>query len=122
MNIYHIVHITYFVWDKAILVNTVEKALSEYWPDNTQFILNGFKLRFSLHYSVPRMYRMAKQSNQSDCVKILLAINKESKKGGKVSGLFNFTPTTGLRVSPLGFVKKNSDDYRLMHHLSWPEK
>ena len=47
--------------------------------------------------------------------------NKEVKEGG-VLGPFEMLPLETLRVSPLGIVpKKVQGEFRLIHHLSYPE-
>lgn len=47
-------------------------------------------------------------------------INKEISEG-RVAGPFDFPPFPTLRVSPLGVVEKKNKDFRLIHHLSYPE-
>jgi hypothetical protein len=41
---------------------------------------------------------------------------------GRVAGPFENIPFPNLRCSPIGLVpKKNPGEFRLIHHLSWPE-
>ena len=41
---------------------------------------------------------------------------------GRVAGPFDNIPFPNLRCSPIGLVpKKNPGEFRLIHHLSWPE-
>jgi hypothetical protein len=48
-------------------------------------------------------------------------IEKEIK-AGRVAGPFNYLPLINLKVSPIGIVpKKTIGDFRLIHHLSYPE-
>ena len=40
---------------------------------------------------------------------------------GRVAGPFSQPPFPTLQVSSLGLVPKKDGDYRLIHHLSYPE-
>lgn len=38
-----------------------------------------------------------------------------------VRGLFEYPPFPSLQISPLGLVPQKDEDFRLIHHLSFPE-
>lgn len=80
--------------------------------------MHGFKLqyfgprlpRFSKNLpSLGKQYSVAEQK-----------IDREISLG-RVAGPFKQPPFPTLQVSPLGLVPKKDGDYRLIHHLSYPE-
>ena len=91
------------------------------YPDNL-FIREGFLIGFRLQYSGPRLPRFSKNLPS-------LGINKQVAEEkiqkevslGRVAGPFPQPPFPTLQVSPLGLVPKKDGDYRLIHHLSYPE-
>lgn len=87
------------------------------------FLYQGFKFGFSLHYSGPRQYRLCKnlRSAIDNMPIVAMKLNKEIK-AGRVAGPFDTPPFSSLQVSPLGLVPKKDGDWRLIHHLSYPEE
>ena len=91
------------------------------YPDNL-FIREGLLIGFILQYSGPRLPRFSKNLPT-------LGINKQVAEDkiqkevslGRVTGLFPQPPFPTLQVSPLGLILKKDGDYRLIHHLSYPE-
>ena len=78
---------------------------------------------FSLNYMGPRM---PTEANNLKSVNEHLELVKEkiTKKveAGLVAGPFKNRPISTLRVSPLGVIpKKQPGEYRIIHHLSYPE-
>ena len=52
---------------------------------------------------------------------MLRKIGAEIEKG-RVGGPFETPPFNNMRCSPIGLVpKKAPGEFRLIHHLSWPE-
>lgn len=99
-------------------------TLSSYLEDYNakSFIINGFLHGFHLQYSGPRLFREAKKlkSALSNTHIVQQKINKEialQRVGGTIS-----IPTLSVHSSfTLGLVPKKDGDYRLIHHLSYPE-
>lgn len=103
-----------------VKVHILSKYLNNY-KDKT-IVLNGFTHGFNLHYSGPRYYREAKNL-KSIYEHPQVAQEKIAKEVSlqRVGGPFNFPPFPSLQISPLGLVPKKDGDYRLIHHLSYPE-
>ena len=86
-------------------------------------LLNGFMHGFSLQYEGERFAR------DSPCLKSALEnpiIVKEKLRKeinlGRVVGPFTTRPLPNLQCSPLGLIpKKQPGEFRLIHHLSFPE-
>lgn len=86
-------------------------------------LVMGFREGFPLCYHGPRVPTdsnnlvSAKQNHDI----LQQKINKEIE-AGRVAGPFLHRPIPTLRVSPLGLVPKQSGDYRVIHHLSYPNE
>lgn len=96
----------------------VEQDLNE-----AEFLINGFSQGFSLHYLGPREGRKADNlksaKKQPEIIKA--KIDKEVE-AGRVAGPFTTAPFSNLIISPIGLVpKKQPNEYRMIHHLSYPE-
>ena len=107
-----------------VKVDKLSHLLSKY-PDknNANLLLHGFTSGFHLNYHGPRLPMYAR-----DLKSVLTApeavrdqIKKELDKG-RIAGPFVSPPLPTLRVSPLGLVPKKSGGYRVIHHLSFPDK
>lgn len=86
-------------------------------------LLKGFTEGFSLHFNGPRIPCEARNL-KSARENIFICREKIQKEieAGRVCGPFTIPPISTLRVSPIGLVpKKCSNDFRLIHHLSYPE-
>ena len=112
-----------------INIYELEKELVYYDPEEADFLKTGFRQGFSLHYEGPRQATESK--NLKSALKypeiVREKINKEVELH-RVAGPFKHRPLPTLRISPIGLVPKKSNDpmstktdYRLIHHLSYPE-
>lgn len=104
-------------------LTTLELELASYDSLDRECILDGFKNGFPLHYSGPHIALDTKNlKSATDLPHIVQEkINKEIIEG-RVAGPFSERPMDTLRVSPIGLVpKKTPGEYRLIHHLSYPQ-
>ena len=106
-----------------IKINVLKRYLQTYPNRADRFILlNGFTFGFRLGYTGPRITR------DSPCLKsargqpdIVLAKLLKEREKGRIAGPFYEKPLPNLQCSPLGLVpKKQPGEYRLIHHLSYP--
>lgn len=79
---------------------------------------------FSLHNFGPRKFRespnLASANNNPEVLKAKILREVEA---GRVEGPFKQSPFPNIQVSPLGLVpKKTPNEFRLIHHLSYPAK
>ena len=96
--------------------------LEGYDKEKAAAIRNGFTFGFPLHYSGPHMPSDAKnlKSALEQPGVVRQKIQAEIEKG-RVAGPFINHPIKTLRVSPIGLVpKKEPNQFRLIHHLSYP--
>ena len=87
-------------------------------------MVNGFKTGFRLEYKGVRQAYFCKnlKSTFENASIVQEKIQKEVT-AGRVKGPFQTIPFKNLRVSPLGLVpKKCKGSWRLIHHLSYPDK
>lgn len=88
--------------------------------------MHGFQFGFRIPYEGKREFRLSKNllsaRNKLDILK--QKISKEIE-AGRVAGPFDQiqnVPFTNLQISLLGLVpKKNPGEFRVIHHLSFPE-
>lgn len=85
-------------------------------------LLNGFISGFPIHYGGPRIPQYARNLKSAyDWPDIVSAKIQNEISHGRVAGPFTQPPFRNFRVSPIGLVeKKGKNDYRLIHHLSYP--
>ena len=97
--------------------------LSGYIPSVVELLSNGFNYGFPLHYEGPQ---------DSSCAKNLLsaiqnpeAVDAKLDKeiaAHRIAGSYCSPPFPHFRISPLGLVpKKTESEFRLIHHLSFPQ-
>ena len=97
--------------------------LSGYIPSVVELLSNGFNYGFPLHYEGPQ---------DSSCAKNLLsaiqnpeAVDAKLDKeiaAHRIAGPYSSPPFPHFRISPLGLVpKKKEGEFRLIHHLSFPQ-
>lgn len=84
---------------------------------------HGFECGFSLNYTGSRIPRDSKNlKTTSDYPEIVRQKIKAEIAAGRVRGPFPCRPISTLRTSPIGLVaKKTPGEFRLIHHLSYPE-
>ncbi|KAJ1172984.1 hypothetical protein NDU88_004826 [Pleurodeles waltl] len=105
-------------------VDRLEFYLTEYdRPLDADLLVQGFRDGFRLGYQGPRVRRRAENlrsvRGKEELVQQKLA--KEVQEG-RMAGPFSVWPLRNLTVSPIGVVpKKERGQFRLIHHLSWPE-
>lgn len=92
------------------------------YPD-ANILLSGFQDGFRLCYNGPRHSRIAR--NLKSITKYpgvaLQKIDKELKLG-RIAGPFVKEPFDNFQSSPIGLVPKKAEgEFRLIHHLSYPE-
>lgn len=100
--------------------------LKDYSKEEKGFLLHGFQFGFRIPYEGKREFKLSKNllsaRNKLDILK--QKISKEIE-AGRVAGPFDQiqnVPFTNLQISLLGLVpKKNPGEFRVIHHLSFPE-
>ena len=106
-----------------IKVDKLSYWLQGYNLKEKDYLLNGFTYGFKIPYQGDRIYRFHKNLTSADFHNDVL-MNKIGKEldAGRVGGPFHVSPFTNLQISPLGIVpKKTAGDFRVIHHLSYPE-
>ena len=80
----------------------------------------GFRIGFQGSLGESRVYPNLKSASQNPDL-VSIKIQKEVS-AGRIAGPFSTSPYEAYRVSPLGLVpKKTEGQFRLIHHLSFPE-
>lgn len=102
--------------------NKLDTYLNGYDVAARKYLIEGFTQGFCLQYHGDREYQnspnLKSVLENPDIVKEKLS--KEIKLG-RIKGPFQSLPISNLKLSPLGLVpKKTSEDFRLIHHLSYP--
>lgn len=87
------------------------------------YLITGFQQGFRLNYEGPRGFQ--------DCVNLTSGIQnpdivlkklKKETDSGRIKGPFDIKPFADMKISPLGLVpKKIPGQFRLIHHLSFPQ-
>lgn len=97
--------------------------LRGYDQDAFEFLENGFSEGFALKFHGTRSYRESPNlmSAIANPDTLLQKIHTEIALN-RIAGPFSFPPFANLQISPLGLVpKKAPGEYRLIHHLSFPD-
>lgn len=103
--------------------NQLSAYLQGYDPTLSKFLVEGFKFGFKIPFQGTRQFRFSENLSSLKGNEFVLwqTINKELELG-RVAGPFASIPFPNLQVSPLGLVPKhNPGEFRLIHHLSYPE-
>lgn len=103
--------------------NQLAAYLQGYDPTLSKFLVEGFKFGFEIPFQGTRQFRFSENLSSLKGNEFVLwqTINKELELG-RVAGPFASIPFPNLQVSPLGLVPKhNPGEFRLIHHLSYPE-
>jgi hypothetical protein len=109
-----------------INVANLNTMLEQYRQVNNKHAMElkeGFSHGFRLGYECPRQPQKSKNlvSVADNVQEVKKKIQGEIDKG-RVEGPFDDPPIQNLRCSPIGLVpKKAPGEFRLIHHLSWPE-
>ena len=107
-------------------VEEYEKLLheTEYDPEESQFLISGFKEGFSIGYKGDVNVQQTAPNLKLECgtkFDIWQKVMKEVKLG-RYAGPFDEIPFDNFIQSPIGLVPKgeNGHDTRLIFHLSYP--
>lgn len=106
-----------------VKVNILGQFLEGYDDHLKTFLYEGFKQGFKIQYQGPRQQRFCKNllSVQQHENIVAEKLQKEVSLG-RIAGPFNFLPFSNLQCSPIGIVpKKEINEFRLIHHLSYPD-
>ena len=105
-----------------IQTDKLKPLLDGYDVGLTSILCNGFRFGFSLHFEgsrksfLPIVYFLREKNPE-----IVDAKLSKELAANRLAGPFDALPFANFRVSPLGVVpKKTSGEYRLIHHLSYP--
>jgi hypothetical protein len=112
-------------------VTPIKADRLDYWlrgynDKKRKYLVDGFKFGFKIPFEGPRKFRKTDNLNSAkenlDILREKIRIEIESNR---VAGPFNEKPFPNFQGSPLGLVPKKSNeaiaDYRVIHHLSYPE-
>lgn len=101
----------------------LRRYLDLYDHPDASILHSGFSEGFTIHYSGTREARECgnlKSAVQNPEV-VQKKLDKEIK-AGRMAGPFDTKPFSNFIVSPVGLVpKRTTGDFRLIHHLSYPE-
>lgn len=94
-----------------------------YKPNLIKFLTEGFTFGFKIPYTGQRTFRLSKNlSSIQGNEQILYQRIDQELRANRIGGPFTQPPFTNIQVSPLGLVpKKSPGEFRLIHHLSYPE-
>jgi hypothetical protein len=112
--------------NSPIIVANLKKKLEGYATiniTNATELLEGFSKGFKLGYTGPRVLKKSNNliSAKENIEEVHSKINAEIIKG-RVGGPYVAPPFENMRCSPIGLMpKKAPGEFRLIHHLSWPE-
>ncbi|XP_062604208.1 uncharacterized protein LOC134266009 isoform X1 [Saccostrea cucullata] len=95
-----------------------------YDKSKTLYLLDGFRNGFKLEYEGDRGFQYS--PNLKSALEKKDIVNQKISKelsAGRIAGPFPNPPFDSLKISPLGIVpKKTPNEYRMIHHLSYPNK
>lgn len=89
----------------------------------TEFLVNGFRYGFSIGYTGEIENIVSKNLKSANDLPDVISKKLEKEIClGRIMGPFTEKPLPVLHCSPLGLVnKKTEGEYRMIHHLSYPE-
>ena len=102
----------------------LKEALQAYpYTKVAEEIATGFEFGFPIHYTGSRRPRESKNlKSASDHPEIVKQKLQSEIQQGQMAGPFPMQPISTMRIFPIGLVeKKTPGEYRLIHHLSYPE-
>lgn len=102
----------------------LEVYLEGYDENKKQYLLQGFRNGFSLEYQGPRdPFSCPNLKSALENPKVIEDKIKKELECNRIEGPFDIKPFPNIRISPLGLVpKKSKGSWRLIHHLSYPDK
>lgn len=106
-----------------VLVPMLKSVLKHYPLSLSNYLINGFTYGFSIHFFGMRTDFQSKNLKSADESPEVVDTKLASElQAGRIAGPFSHLPLPNFRVSPIGVVpKKAPSQYRLIHHLSFPE-
>ena len=106
-----------------IKVDKLQAYLHGYPFRTRQYLIDGFRFGFSIDYVGPRINFSSK--NLVSAIANPSAVDEKLAneiKLGRIVGPFERQPFPVFHISPLGLIpKKVPGEFRLIHHLSFPE-
>lgn len=106
-----------------IKVDKLQFYLEGYPARSKQYLLDGFSFGFSIDHVGPRQNFSSK--NLISAITNPTAVDAKLDKEidlGRIVGPFDTRPFSVFHISPLGLIpKKLPGEFRLIHHLSFPE-
>ncbi|XP_033739602.1 uncharacterized protein LOC117326910 isoform X1 [Pecten maximus] len=102
--------------------NILQQYLTGYDVSKLALLQTGFTQGFSLQHQGIRTFRDSKNLRSAEENPQILQqkIDKEVSLG-RIAGPFDSPPFQNFHISPLGLVpKKEKNEFRLIHHLSYP--
>ncbi|MEW8547281.1 MAG: hypothetical protein AB2693_27555 [Candidatus Thiodiazotropha sp.] len=97
--------------------------LEGYDSAETEYLVNGFRYGFQLHYEGERDFQ--ESPNLKSAIDNPDVVGRKLMKEialGRVAGPFSKPPFPNLKISPIGVVpKKAPNEFRMIHHLSYPK-
>lgn len=113
--------------DKTIItpirVDKLSNYLEGYDSALTSFLIQGFTSGFKIPYQGQRAFRISKNlSSLKGNDEILHSKLISELSANRIAGPYLSPPFPNIQISPLGLVpKKAAGEFRLIHHLSYPE-
>lgn len=106
-----------------IQVDKLASYLDGYDPSLAQFLISGFTFGFRIPYKGQRAFRVSRNlSSLNNNDGILQSKLSNELRAHRIAGPYPNPPFPNIQVSPLGLVpKKAVGEFRLIHHLSYPE-
>lgn len=107
-----------------IRIYSLTHYLQNYESELANFLIQGFTFGFKIPYKGPRQFRLSRNLSSIEGKEHILQqrIDQELKHQ-RIAGPFCKPPFPNIQISPLGLVpKKSPGEFRLIHHLSFPEK
>ncbi|XP_069123083.1 uncharacterized protein [Argopecten irradians] len=99
------------------------RALQGYDQGKASYLVNGFTEGFQFHFQGEPSHEFCNNLvSAKDMPEIVDEKLAKEIQAGRIAGPFSNPPFSTFQLSPLGVVlKKESNKFRLIHHLSFPE-
>lgn len=101
----------------------LKQFLKGYDVAQKEFLVSGFTKGFHIQFEGPQQFRVSRNLlSASHNVEVLKAKLQKEISARRIAGPYNQPPFEFLQCSPIGLVpKKEPGEYRMIHHLSYPE-